>query len=222
MINTASVINIPFLDLRAGLDELVEGGARYFHIDLMDGHYVPNLCYPMELIRELKDAYPRVTMDIHVMVTEPINYVERLKNAGADYVSFHTDSTSFVRRTINEIHKAGMKAGVVINPSQTVDHIRPYAEYVDMVLMMAVEPGFSGQPFLDGTMERIRELADLRRACGNPFMISVDGGVDREKCRICQDMGVDMIVGTRHNIFRQPEGIKEACRRFEEEFGADR
>ena len=221
MINTASVINIPFLHLREGLDELVEGGTRYFHIDLMDGHYVPNLCYPMELIRELKDAYPQVSMDIHVMVEEPITYVERLKNAGADYVSFHTDSTSFVRRTINEIHKAGMKAGVVINPSQPVDHIRPYAKYVDMVLVMAVEPGFSGQPFLDGTMERLEELTALREQCGNPFIISVDGGVDREKCIACQKMGIDMIVGTRHNIFRQPEGILEACRRFEAEFGSE-
>ena len=83
MINTASVINIPFLHLREGLDELVEGGTRYFHIDLMDGHYVPNLCYPMELIRELKDAYPQVSMDIHVMVEEPIAYVETPEKCGS-------------------------------------------------------------------------------------------------------------------------------------------
>ena len=219
MINTASIANIPFMELREGLDKLVKGGTKFFHIDLMDGHYVPNLCFPIGIIRELKDAYPQIYMDVHVMVTEPINYIERLKMAGADYVCFHTDSTSFVRRTINEIHRAEMKAGIAINPSQLIEHIRPYAKYVDMVMVMAVEPGFSGQPFLEGTMERIEELTELRQECGNPFLISVDGGVDREKCIGCQKLGVDMIVGTRHNIFYQPEGILEACRRFEIEFG---
>lgn len=218
MINTASIVNIPYLSLKEGLDELVDGGTKAFHVDLMDGHYVPNLCYPVELVREIKKAYPQVTMDVHMMVTNPLDYIERLKDAGADYVSFHTDSTSFVRRTINEIHKAGMKAGVVLNPSQCVDHIKPYIDYIDMALVMAVEPGFAGQPFLEGTMERLQELAEMRKACKNHFVISVDGGVDRERCIKLQKMGIDMIVGTRHNIFFQPEGIKEACRRFEAEF----
>ena len=220
MINTASIVNIPYLQLREGLNELVEGGTRFFHMDLMDGHYVPNLCYPLDLVREIKAAYPQVTADVHMMVTNPMDYIDRLKTAGADYVSFHTDSTSFVRRTIDTIHRAGMKAGIVINPSQPVDHILPYAKYVDMVLVMAVEPGFPGQPFLEGTMERLEELADLREKCGSHFLISVDGGVDRERCASCQKLRIDMIVGTRHNIFHQPDGIREACRRFEAEFGA--
>lgn len=198
---------------------MVAGGVRYFHIDLMDGHYVPNLCMPIKLIRELKDAYPQVAMDVHVMVTDPCAYIERLKEAGADYVAFHTDSTNFVRRTINEIHKAGMKAGIVINPSQRIDHIAPYAEYVDMVMLMAVEPGFAGQPLLEGSMERLQEIADLRRQYGCKFLISVDGGIDHERCLRCREIGVDMIVGTVHNIFKQPDGLKSACMRFEREFG---
>ena len=132
---------------------------------------------------------------------------------------FHTDSTNFVRRTINEIHKAGMKAGIVINPSQRIDHIAPYAEYVDMVMLMAVEPGFAGQPLLEGSMERLQEIADLRRQYGCKFLISVDGGINHERTVLCRDMGVDVIVGTVHNIFKQPEGLREACLRFEREFG---
>ena len=219
MINSASVINVPFLEMREQLDELAAGGAKFFHIDLMDGHYVPNLCMPIKLIRELKDAYPQIVMDVHIMVTNPQDYIERLREAGADYVAFHTDSTPFVRRIINEIHRAGMKAGIVINPSQRIDHIEPYIEYVDMVMLMAVEPGFAGQALLDGSMERLGEIADLRRKHGCRFLISVDGGINHERTVLCRDMGVDVIVGTVHNIFKQPEGLREACLRFEREFG---
>lgn len=218
MINSASVINIPFLKMKEQLDELVEGGAKFFHIDLMDGHYVPNLCFPIGIIKELKAAYPQIVMDIHIMVTEPCEYIDRLKEAGADYVVFHTDSTHFVRRTINQIHEAGMKAGIVINPSQRIDHIIPYIEYVDMVMLMAVEPGFAGQPLLEGSMERLQEIAELREQYHCNFLISVDGGINHERCIRCKEIGVDVIVGTKHNIFNQPEGIKEASRRFEEEF----
>ncbi len=219
MINSASVINVPFLDMREQLDELVAGGTKYFHIDLMDGHYVPNLCMPIKLIRELKDAYPRIVMDVHIMVTNPQDYIGRLQEAGADYVAFHTDSTPFVRRTINEIHSAGMKAGIVVNPSQRIDHIEPYIQYVDMVMLMAVEPGFAGQALLEGSMERLGRIADLRKQYGCEFLISVDGGINHDRSILCRDMGVDVIVGTVHNIFRQPCGIREACRRFEREFG---
>lgn len=219
MINSASVINVPFLDMRAQLDELVAGGTKYFHIDLMDGHYVPNLCMPIKLIRELKEAYPRIVMDVHIMVTNPQDYIGRLGEAGADYVAFHTDSTPFVRRTINEIHSAGMKAGIVVNPSQRIDHIEPYIQYVDMVMLMAVEPGFAGQALLEGSMERLAEIAGLRAKYGCEFLLSVDGGIDHDRSVICRDIGVDVIVGTVHNIFKQPDGLKQACLRFEREFG---
>ena len=219
MINTASIINVSFLKMKEQIDELVAGGTKYFHIDLMDGHYVPNLCMPIELIAELKAAYPDVKMDIHMMVTNPGDYIQRLKAAGADYVSFHTDSTSFVKRTLTQIRAAGMKAGVVINPSQRIDHIEPFIHDFDMITFMAVEPGFSGQPFLPGSMERLQELVDLRKKHNASFLISVDGGVDYERGKVCKEMGVDMIVGTRHTIFKQPEGIYKACLRFESELG---
>ena len=219
MINSASIINCGFLTLAEQTQQLIAGGVHFFHIDLMDGHYVPNLCMPIELIAELKQAYPQVTMDIHIMVTDPQNYVERLRAAGADYVSFHTDSTSFVRRTLSMIHAAGMKAGVVLNPSQRIDSMEPYVQELDMVTLMAVEPGFSGQPLLSGSMERIREIADLRKKTGAHFLINVDGGIDYEKGRQCKEMGVDVIIGTRHTVFHQPEGLQKACERFERELG---
>lgn len=219
MINSASLINVPFLELDTQLREMAEGGARWFHIDLADGHYVPNLLYPLSFIRQIKDAYPQMIMDVHVMVEGPENYVDRLKEAGSDYVSFHTDSTRYVVRTINRIHEAGMKAGVILNPSQRIDSIVPYLQFTDLVMLMAVEPGFAGQPLLPGSMERLGKIAALRREHGGKFLISVDGGIDREGARLCQEMGVDVIVGTKHNIFHQPCGLCQACEDFEREFG---
>ena len=219
MLNSASIINCSFLHMKEELDQLVAGGTPMFHIDLMDGHYVPNLCMPIKLIEELKKNYPQIIMDVHIMVTDPSSYVRRLADAGADYVSFHTDATRFVRHTINEIRAAGMKPGILINPSQRIDHIEPFIKYVDMITLMTVEPGFAGQPFLEGGMERLQEIADLRRKHGCEFLINVDGGIDYEKGRRCKEIGVDVIVGTVHNIFRQPEGLTEACRRFNRELG---
>ena len=219
MINTASIINVSFLNMKEEIDQLVAGGTTFFHIDLMDGHYVPNLCLPIKLLAELKAAYPQIMMDVHLMVTDPENYIGRLRDAGTDYVSFHTDSTRFVRRVINQIRAAGMKPGILINPSQRIDHIEPYIEYVDMVTLMAVEPGFAGQPLLEGSMERLQEIVDMRRRHGCSFILSVDGGIDYEKGKICREIGVDAIVGTIHTVFRQPEGIKAACERFARELG---
>lgn len=112
-----------------------------------------------------------------------------------------------------------MHPGVVINPSQRVDHIMPFAKYVDMVTMMTVEPGFAGQSFLSDGMERLQELADLRRECNADFLINVDGGVSTAMCHQCKEMGVDLIIGTVWTIFRQPCGIEEACKSFYQNFG---
>lgn len=218
MINSASLLNCNSLMLKEDLDQLVEGGTPMFHIDLMDGHYVPNLAMTVKMVADLKKQYPQILMDVHIMVDNPSAYVKPLADAGADYVSFHTDATRYVRRVINELRAAGVKPGILINPSQRIDHIEPFIKYVDMVTLMTVEPGFAGQPFLEGGMERLQEIADLRKKHGCNFLINVDGGIDYEKGRICKEIGVDVIVGTVHNIFKQPDGLVEACRRFNREF----
>lgn len=216
VINAPSLANINLLDFGVQLSELVKGGVRFFHVDLMDGHYVKNLCFPVDVVRSLKEKYPECVVEVHLMVDNPIDYVDRLKQYGADYVAFHCDSTNFVRRTITAIQNNGMKAGVAINPSQRIDVIEPYADVLDYVIFMAVEPGVAGQKFLPGSMERLAELARLRKEKELDFKILVDGGVNYSIAADCVKNGADILVTGIYIVFNQSDGIVSACKRFED------
>lgn len=216
VINAPSLANINLLDFGTKVSELVKGGVRFFHIDLMDGHYVKNLCFPVSVVRDLKKRYPDCIAEVHMMVDNPLDYIDTLKQYGTDYVAFHCDSTHFVRRTITTIQAAGMKAGVVLNPSQRIDVIDPYANLLDYIIFMAVEPGFAGQKFLPGSLERLAELACFRKKNGLNFKILVDGGVNYDIAADCIRNGADMLVTGIYMIFDQPDGIVSACKRFED------
>jgi len=177
--NSPSLANCNLLELADNAEELVKAGVKWFHIDLMDGHYVPNLCFPVRIISDLKEKYKDITVDVHLMVDNPIDYISRLAECGADYFSFHADSTSFPIRAMDAIHKAGMKGGVVINPSQSIDIIRPYADLLDMVTLMAVEPGFAGQRFMERTVPRVLETAKIRKEKNLDYLINVDGAINQ-------------------------------------------
>lgn len=217
VINSPSIANCNLLELRDDIEKLVEGGCKYVHIDLMDGHYIPNLCFPIRIISDVKKAYPNLTVDLHLMVDDPISYISRCRDAGADYFSFHIDSTNFVMRTIDTIKKAGMKPGVVINPSQRIDVMKPYIDLPEMVTLMAVEPGFAGQKFMPRTVGRTLELAKLRKESGNDFLINIDGAINYENLVPCIKNGANVIVTGIFTIFQQPEGIVGACKHFESE-----
>ena len=215
VINAASLANIPLTEFTVQLQELYDGGVRFFHVDLMDGHYVPNLCFPVRAVGDLKRKYPDCEVEVHMMVSDPFPYLRRMREEGADRVSFHLDATSFARRCLTEIRGLGMKAGVALNPSQPVSLLRPVLPYVDQVVFMSVEPGFAGQKFLEGSLERLAELARLRREMGLDFMILVDGGVHYGILEEAARCGADAIVTNIYTVFNQPEGITAACRRFE-------
>lgn len=212
--NAPSLFNCDFRDLPAQLDELVGAGVDFFHIDLMDGHYVPNLAFPTKFVSELKKAYPNCTADVHLMVSEPERYIPILAEYGADYVSFHADSTRFARRLITEIQRHGMKAGVVINPSQPMDVVSPYISALDYVVLMTVEPGFAGQRFLSGSLERLEALNALRMETENQPLIEIDGGIDYSSAEACVRRGADILVTGVFVTFEQREGTAAAVRRF--------
>ncbi len=217
VINDPSLANINLLKFGEEVEELYCAGVRMFHIDLMDGHYVKNLCFPATVVKSLKEKYPDVTMEVHLMVDNPFDYVSQLASYGCSAFGFHLDSTSFSRRLINDIHTAGMKAGVAINPSQSISLIEPLAAYLDYVIFMSVEPGFAGQKFIPGSLERLIELDRLRKRTGYNFKIIVDGGVNYDIAKDVADNGADALVTNIYMVFNQECGIRKACERFEKE-----
>lgn len=217
VINAPSLANCNMLYIKDDIEELRKAGVTYLHVDLMDGNYVPNLCFPVRFVNDLRQEYPDMILDVHMMVKEPIEYVDRMADAKVDYLSFHIDSTPFAIRTIDRIRNRGMKPGVVINPSQKVEVIEPYVDLVDMVTLMAVEPGFAGQRFMPRTIDKIEQLASLRKRSDHEFLINVDGAINHESLMPCIQCGANVIVTGIYTIFQQPGGILSACRRFDAE-----
>ncbi len=215
-INAASLANIPITDFPNQLEQLYKGGCRWFHVDLMDGHYVPNLMFPISAVKQIKERYPDCVMEVHLMVSNPQDYIRSMASSGCDMLSFHIDSTSFVRRTLSEIKENGMKAGIALNPSQRIDIIEPFANMLDHIVFMSVEPGFAGQSFLPGSIERLRQLSDFRAQNNLSFQIIVDGGAHYGILKDLIVNGCDAVVTNIYTIFNQPDGIISACKRFEE------
>ena len=175
----------------------------------------PNICFPVRFAGELKQKYPAIETDVHLMVTDPASYLPQLQKNKVDWVSFHMDATSFSRRMLTNIRDMGMKAGVVINPSQPVTIIEPVIRLLDYVVLMTIEPGFAGQRFLPDSIPRLADLTALRKKYGLNFLVSIDGGVDYPHAQECARLGAEIFVTGVFTVFQQEDGITAACRRFE-------
>ena len=184
-----SLLAADFARLDRELAKIEAGGADWLHLDVMDGVFVPNISFGLPVIQSLRPV-SRLTFDVHLMIQNPIRYVEAFQKAGADYLTFHLESEGDPGETIEAIHAAGMKAGLSIRPGTPVERLLPYLPGLELVLIMSVEPGFGGQKFMPGCLEKIAAV----RAAAPDIHISVDGGINGETGALCRKAGADVLV----------------------------
>lgn len=189
-----SILAADFTKLGADIQQTLDGGVQWIHCDIMDGHFVPNISYGPSIVKQVSAISGDAFMDVHLMIEDPDRYIDDFVNAGADMITVHIETCPHLHRTIQSIKKHGIMAGVALNPATALYQAEPILEYVDMVLLMSVNPGFGGQSFIESTHERLQELCDIREAGSYGFLIEVDGGVNLKNIRKTAESGADVLV----------------------------
>lgn len=188
-----SLLSANFLNLQADCDMLNESEADYFHLDVMDGRFVPNISFGMSVIKQLRKATSK-HFDVHLMILEPEKYAEEFRDAGADGLTVHLEACTHLHRNIQQIRSLGMKAGVAVNPHSPIMLLQDIIEDIDLVCLMSVNPGFGGQSFIPQSLQKIRELRRLIDNSQSMALIEVDGGVSTENASQIVEAGADVLV----------------------------
>ena len=188
-----SILAADFFKLGEQIKEVEKAGAQYPHIDVMDGSFVPSISFGLPLISSIRKQTGLI-FDVHLMVTEPERFVDQFADAGADIITVHYEACTHLNRTLKHIRERGIKAGVALNPATVSDNLKYLYDYIDMILVMSVNPGFGGQQFIPETLEKLRDVSEQVKKSGKNIDIEVDGGVTLENVSEIIKAGANVIV----------------------------
>ncbi len=210
-----SLLSADFSDLKNEIKKAEEGGADLFHLDIMDGHFVPNLTFGPMIVKAIRKL-TYLPLDSHLMISNPDQYIEEFRKAGSDIITVHFEACIHLHRTIMKIKETGAKAGVSINPATPVNVLEEIIDYVDILLIMSVNPGFGGQKFIENAIRKIIQAKKIITERNLNVEIEVDGGIDLNNVEFLLEAGADIIVAGS-SIFNSND-VKETVKKFKEKF----
>lgn len=188
-----SILAADFSNLKHDIEMVNSSKAKWFHIDVMDGVFVPNISFGLPVLKAIKKIAKK-PLDVHLMIVQPERYIKDFKNAGADILTVHFEACNHLHRTIQEIHSEGMLAGIALNPHTPVSSLKDIIQDVDLICLMSVNPGFGGQTFITKTFDKIKELKQLISETNSKAKIEVDGGVNIKNIEALKSFGADILV----------------------------
>ena len=199
-----SILSADFSQLGNEIKRLIDAGADMVHVDVMDGHFVPNLTIGPPVIKALKKN-SSIPFDVHLMISPVHKYIEAFANAGADIITIHPEATEDLQNSINKIKELKKKVGISLNPETKIDVVKKFLNQIDLILVMSVNPGFGGQKFMPEVLKKIKDLVDIQKKEGINFDIEIDGGINFENSKLAIEAGANILVsGT--TIFKSNDG----------------